>query len=96
MQNRTVLCCSGVIDTEHKGSSIKDVCTKWRKINLSPSCPHWFNSLTPCPCEHTINFEKSYLFCTKKCGRLHLNNPSLLVRTGQAPPWLRTSFMDGL
>jgi len=36
-----------------------------------------------CPCGHTINFEKSDVFCTKKCGRQHRKNP--LVRTGQAP-----------
>jgi len=37
----------------------------------------------PCPCRHTINFEKSDVFYTKKCGRPHLKNPSSLVRTGQ-------------
>jgi len=39
----------------------KDVHTKSRKID---PCP-------PCPCGHTINFEKFEVFCTKKCGRPH-------------------------
>jgi len=30
---------------------------------------------TPCPCGHTINIEKSEVFCTKKCGRPHLKTP---------------------
>jgi len=29
-----------------------------------------------CPYGHTINFENSEVFCTKKCGRPHLKNPS--------------------
>jgi len=42
---------------------------------------------TPCLCKHTINFEKSYVFCTKKYGRPHLKNPPCLqnVRTRQTP-----------
>jgi len=43
----------------------------------------------PCPCEHTINLEKSDVFCTKKCGRLHLKPlPSCPqnVRTKQPTP----------
>jgi len=40
---------------------------------LSEKCPHWLNP--PCPCGYTINFEKSYVFCTKKCGRSHPKKP---------------------
>jgi len=43
----------------------------------------------PCPCGHTINFEKSEVLCTKKCERPHLKNPLHLcpqnVCTGQSP-----------
>jgi len=38
-----------------------------------------------CPCRHTINFEKSEVFCTKKCGRPHMKNLFPLT-------WV--SFMD--
>jgi len=32
-----------------------------------------------CPSGHTLNYEKSDVFCTKECGRLNLKNtPSLL------------------
>jgi len=48
---------------QHKKPSIKKVRIKSRKIDtpppLSAKCPHWLNSLPPpCPCGHTINFEK--------------------------------------
>jgi len=62
----------------YKGPSIKDVRTKSRKIDSLPPCPHW--PKPSCPCGYTINFKKSEVFCTKKCGRPHLKNPSLLVR----------------
>jgi len=55
-------------------SAIKTVCTKSRKID----------PLLPCPCGHTINFDKSCYFYAKKCGRPHLKIPPL-VRTGQIP-----------
>jgi len=31
-------------------------------------------------CGHTINFEDSYDFCTKKCRHSNLKNPFSLVR----------------
>jgi len=36
--------------------------------------------LSLCPFGHTINFEKSDVFCTKNCKRPHLKNPFPLVR----------------
>jgi len=53
---------------------MKDVCTKSQKID----------PFHPCPCGHTINFEKSEVFCTKKCGRPHLKNLPL------CPHWTNT------
>jgi len=72
------------------GPSIKSVGTKSREIDtlypLSAKCQHWLNPL-PCPCGHTINFEKSEVFCIKKCRRPHLKKPAFsIVRTGQTPP----------
>jgi len=76
-----------------KGPSMKDVRTKSRKTDTLPPCLQ--NVVTddsrpppsPCPCRHTINFEKSGVFYTKKCRRPHLQNPFCLknVRTGQIP-----------
>jgi len=57
-----------------KGSAVhKSVRKNLEKLTLLPLCPHWLNP--PCPYGHTINFEKSVVFCTKKCGRPHLKNP---------------------
>jgi len=48
----------------------------------------------PCTCGHTINFQRSDIFCTKRCVKdppplsencSHWTNPL---------PWLRTCFMD--
>jgi len=41
---------------------MKDARTKSRKIDPLVR----INSTLPCPCGHTINFEKSEVFCTKK------------------------------
>jgi len=43
--------------------------------------------LSPCPCGHTINFEISVYFCSKRCGCPHLKNSPCPtnVRTGQTP-----------
>jgi len=59
-----------------KGSSIKDVRTKSRKVDLSFPLVCKMSALAQplCPCGHTMNFEKSEFFCTKKCERLHLKN----------------------
>jgi len=54
-----------------KGQSIKNVRTK----STTLPCPNWLKPLPPCPCGHTINFEKPEVFGTKKYGRLHLKNP---------------------
>jgi len=55
------------------GPSIKDVRTKSRKID--PTCPQNArtgpNPLPPCLCGHTINFEKSEVFCSSNCGGLY-------------------------
>jgi len=60
-------------------SSIKDVRTKSRKIDIPPPCPQ--NVLNPpCMCGHPKNFEKSEVFCSKKFGRSHLKKPIPLVR----------------
>jgi len=48
-----------------------------------PHCPQNVLTGSPppsCPCGHTIKFEKSYAFCTRKYGRPHLKNPGPLVR----------------
>jgi len=48
--------------------------------NFLPSCLHWLNSpLSPFPCGHTINFERSEGFYTKKYGRPHLKTPSPFI-----------------
>jgi len=66
------------------GSSIKDVRTK------SPPLP--------CPCGHTINFEKSGVFSPK----VRTPEPLTLLSekrphwTNPLTPWLRTFFMDSL
>jgi len=39
---------------------------------VAPACPHWFNP-PPLSCGHTINFEKSEVFCTQKCWRPELD-----------------------
>jgi len=60
---------------EDKGPFIKDVLKNLEKLTppLSEKCSNWLNPLTPtCPRGHTKNFEKSEVFCTKKCGRPHL------------------------
>jgi len=59
-----------------KGLSIKDVSTKSQKIDFLIRT----GSTPSCPCEHTINFKKSEIFRTKKCGRPHHENPFPLVR----------------
>jgi len=41
---------------------------------------YWLNPLPSCPCELTINFEKSQVFCTKKCGRPHLQKTLPLIQ----------------
>jgi len=72
--------------------SINDVRTKSRKID--PPCPKNVRTgstlFPPCPCGHTINFEKSEVFCAKKCGRTHLKKSPppcpQNVRTRQALP----------
>jgi len=70
----------GITSTEeHKGPSIKDVRAKSQKIDPLPPCPKNVRTgSTPCPCRHTINFEKSEVFCAKKCRRPLQKNP--LVR----------------
>jgi len=59
------------------------------KLTPSPPCPKNVRtgSTTPCPCGHTINFEKSKVFCAKKCGHPRLKNSSCpqYVRPGQTP-----------
>jgi len=69
----------------HKGPSIKDVRTKLQKVDPLPPCSQNVRTVSipypphppPCPCGHTINFEKPDIFCTKKCGHPHLKTPSL-------------------
>jgi len=73
-----------------KGPSIKDVRTKSRKIDplvrkmsaLAQPPP-----LPPCSCGHTKNFEKSEVFCSKKCRRPHLKKPP-------SPPVRKMSALD--
>jgi len=51
----------------------KNVLTKSEKLTTSPiicKVSYWLKP--PCPCGHSIYFEKSEVFCTKKCGRPHL------------------------
>jgi len=63
------------------------------KLTPSPLVRTGSTPFPPCPCGHTINFEKFDIFCTKKCGRSHSKNPlspwPQNVRTGQ-PTWLRS------
>jgi len=42
-------------------------------LPLFAKCLLWLNPL--CLCGHIINFEKSKVFYTKKCGRSHLSSP---------------------
>jgi len=76
-----------------KEPSIKDVRTKSRKIDpLSAICPHWLNP--PCPCGHTINFEKS-VFAPKSADVRVWRTPFPLVRTGQTSPTLTADALYG-
>jgi len=56
-------------------------------------------SSSPCPCGHSINFEKSDVFSTRKCGRPHLKNAlppcSQNVRTGQTLSPLTADILYG-
>jgi len=58
---------------------------KGRPLKIDPlaaKSPHRLKHplLSPYLCGHTINSEKSDVFCTKKCGRPHLKYPSPFVR----------------
>jgi len=64
--------------------SIKDVCTKSRKIGPPP-----------CPCGHTNNVKNLMFFSAKMCGRSHLKNPLPLARTGQTPLPLTADIFYG-
>jgi len=60
-----------------EGASIKNVCTKSRKFDPFPHCPHWFSPL--CPCGRTINFEKSKVFLHQKVRTSASEDPLTLV-----------------
>jgi len=78
-----------------QGSTINDVRKKSRKI---PLCSQNIRTgSAPCPCGHTINFEKLEVFFTKKCERPHLKNPpcSQNVRTGQTSSPLTADVFYG-
>jgi len=51
------------------------IAKNWSSSHLSTKYLQWLNS--SCPCGHTINIEKSEVFCTKKYGRPHLKNSPL-------------------
>jgi len=65
------------------------IAKSWHSPPLSAKCPHWLNpsSLVRVPCGHTVDLEKSKIFCTQKCGRPQLNNRPLTST-------LRMSFVD--
>jgi len=81
--------CSGIVfltvnHSEYLGPFIKDIHTKSRKIDPPPSLSALAEPpLPPCPYKHTINFEISEVFCTKKCGRPHLKTPSPRLPLGR-------------
>jgi len=68
---------------------IKDSAQNREKLTpLFRKMSRWLDPLPLCPCGHNINFKKSEVLCTKKCGRPLLK--TLLprpknVRTGQTP-----------
>jgi len=64
----------------HKGRLHK-IAKKLTPSLLSAKCPYSLNLLPSCPSGHTMNFKKSDVFCTKKCGRPHLKNPLPLPLT---------------
>jgi len=82
-----------------KGLSIKMSAQNCKKLTLS-FLVRKMSALAqlpspPCPRGHTIDFEKSEVFCTKKSGRSHLQNSSLTTKCPNwTTPWPWTSFMD--
>jgi len=68
---------------------MKDARTNSRKIDpplLFAKYPQWLDP--PCPYGHTKSLEKSYVFCTKECGRPHLKNPlPVLRKISEYPHW---------
>jgi len=68
-----------------------------KNLPLTLPCPHCLNPL-PCPCGHTVIFEKSEDF-VKKIGRPHLKTSKNFVQKMTALdklslPWLRTYFSE--
>jgi len=66
------------------------------KKDVRTKSQNWL--LPPLPCRHTLNFEKSEVFCIKKVQTsASEETPLLLVCTEQIllHLWVRTSFMDG-
>jgi len=57
------------------GASIKDDRTISRKFDSSLVRKMPELAQPPLSVRYTINFEKPYVFCTKKCGRPHLRKP---------------------
>jgi len=77
-------------------SSIKTSTQNRDKLTPSPFVRNGSTPLSPYPFWHTINFEKSKIFYSKKYGRPHLKNPLSSCPQWTTPsPWLRTSFMNG-
>jgi len=63
---------------------MKDVRTKSQKIDPLSALAHFPH--VRLPCEHTINFEKSGVFCTKSAESVSEEPPPSFVRTGYPPP----------
>jgi len=77
----------------HKGRPLKNAKNQ-PPPSLFAKCPLWLNP--PCPCGHTINFEKSE-FLNQKVR----TSASIFPLVWKCPHWtnpfprLRTFFMDG-
>jgi len=74
-------CCGTIMVFSNfdKGPSIKDICTKSRKIELFPLVRKMSELaqplLPPCPCGHK-RISKNPTFLHQKCGRRHLKYSS--------------------
>jgi len=83
-------------ETTSKDTSIKNVRTKSRKIDLFPLVRKISALVQPPPplsmrTRRAVNFEKSEVFCTNNCGRPHLiknPHPSL---SEKCPHWTTLS-----
>jgi len=95
--NQIILVISSIIIYNHP-NKVEENREKLTPSSLSEKCPHWFNPFSPCLGGHPINFENSYVFCTKKYGVAHLKNLSSPCPqnacTGQISPLTADVFYE--